>query len=829
MKKRKILSLILSMVMATTGLFTVAGCSKLTGGKGAVKKKVVTIEENTPWFNSTRCVVEKDYAKEYGLEYCYSYGDPFFCDEGVLIYYDGFNIDTWEENDYMTKEDSEIAAHALELQFGRLDCYDLEGNVVWSVDTSSTFASNEPGKYSYVNGIVKKDNECYIRVEKYDDSTFTSESLYYKVDTSNGNIDETPVKDDGLGDIPDIGDSNTSYERTFSQGKTAVHTFYGWNETGDPFYKFAIVDASGKTTVVDSRDFLTGLAVYDVSGGAFLSDTEVIMFASTSSSVGMLSLDLEKKELSVYDAPEGLEGINSYDLVELDNEFYVRNTEGISKVDFINGTKEEIFSFSDCNINLFEVNNLSIGKITDDEILLSGQVWDQYGSGSKQVIYSITKADSNPNAGKILLSASNLSWLDESTAAAIYEFNNTNEKYFISYDENYTVDYNQIDFSASEEDYNAQIMDQEVELSKQLAMDLMNGEGPDILLNAASMQELNNPDYLVDLSDYIKDMSNEDYFMNIVDAAKQDDKLYQLPLTFYIEALYGPSGLGESGVGFTFDEYDTIVDEHCNGNDPLNLNYGRLDVFRTLIANIGTPIVDSKGKVNLNSDEFKAICEYCAQYPEKSYYDDNEEFMGSVSYYGPGGGSMDYDSGDIQLMYVGSSYTILNSVLSDKDNANKSFYGYPSFDGKGPSATIDGSVAIAASCANSDGAWEFIETLLDDECLGKSYSLTISRAAFENSIISGVEEFNKSIDDNKRWMSEAEMQMYGLPTEYANIDDLDTVIAAFESINSVDGIDTEMLQIISEEIQPYFAEQKSLEDVLLIMEDKCQTVVDERA
>lgn len=829
MKKSKILALLLSIVMTTTGLFSMTACSKLTGGKGATKKKVVTIEEGSTWFNADRVVVSNDYQKQYNLDYCYSDVSKIV-EEGIISYYSGsYKSDvSYEEMEDWTTE--QYAEYYKNLNFGMLQCISYDGDIIWEKDISQTFYTDDVA-YCYIQGITEISDELYVSVYSYNSDYSEDSNSLYKIDKATGDVDLTPVEAGGEAEIPDINDSECNYERTIEAGKYKVYAFYGWAESG-AYYKLAVQGKDGKLTVINTKDSLTGLEVYDVSDGAMINDSELLLFASTSQNSDFLTLNLDTMKLSVYERPEALNDISAYDMMSLDGKFYVRNTKGISEVDFEAGTLTEIFAFSDCNINLYEINSMSPVIINDDEIILYGTVWSggYTSSGSSTVIYKITKADSNPNVGKILLTATNLTYLDESVANAIYAFNNNNDEFYISYNEDYTINYNDIDYSASEESYQSQLLSKTAELSNQLAMDMMNGDGPDIILNASSMQELNNSDYLVDLSDYIKDMSNDDYFMNIIEAAKVDDKLYQLPLSFYFEALYGPSGLSESGTGFTFDEYDNIVDKYCNGNDPVNERYGRLSLFQLLVANTSSPIVNSKGKVNLNSDEFRAICEYCASYPELSYNEANsDEFGGSMLYDTYEEANVSYDTGDIKMIYVSSAYNVVETVLADKKASEKTFYGYPSYDGKGPSASIETSVAIAASCANSDGAWQFVEMLTSKDSLSLQYSLTISREAFNDSIAQQIESHNKEVEQYSQWYSQAEMEMYGLSSEPASADDMNLIIDAIEAITTVSGVDSQMLQIVTEEIQPYFAEQKSLEDVLLIMEDKCQTVVDERA
>ena len=63
----------------------------------------------------------------------------------------------------------------------------------------------------------------------------------------------------------------------------------------------------------------------------------------------------------------------------------------------------------------------------------------------------------------------------------------------------------------------------------------MAGEGPDILFDAGSLSQLNNDDYLLDLS---KEIDPSGLFGNIIEASKTDGKLYQIPLSFGIKGIF---------------------------------------------------------------------------------------------------------------------------------------------------------------------------------------------------------------------------------------------------------------------------------------------------
>lgn len=79
-----------------------------------------------------------------------------------------------------------------------------------------------------------------------------------------------------------------------------------------------------------------------------------------------------------------------------------------------------------------------------------------------------------------------------------------------------------------------------------------------------------------------------------------DDGIYQMPISIYTSCIIGPEGMCTNSMGITFDEY-------CNGSDPISIDYDRIDIFTVLWESMSTPLINSEGKINLKSDEFKAL------------------------------------------------------------------------------------------------------------------------------------------------------------------------------------------------------------------------------
>ena len=120
-------------------------------------------------------------------------------------------------------------------------------------------------------------------------------------------------------------------------------------------------------------------------------------------------------------------------------------------------------------------------------------------------------------------------------------------------------------------------------MSNELAMDILNGEGPDILLNCSNYGQLNNTNYLADLSTYVGTLDSDKYFTNIVDAAKIDGKLYQFPVCYMVSGIFTDAKYaGKSGVGFTTAEYEKFLNDTLNGKDVIN--YGQAQYFTRLRA-----------------------------------------------------------------------------------------------------------------------------------------------------------------------------------------------------------------------------------------------------
>ena len=188
--------------------------------------------------------------------------------------------------------------------------------------------------------------------------------------------------------------------------------------------------------------------------------------------------------------------------------------------------------------------------------------------------------------------------IDATISNAIIKYNESSPDCYIEisdrYDKDDYMDYSDIN---SQDSYDTAYINANASLSDELAVDIINGDGPDIIMNASQLAQLNDNDYLVDLSPYVADLDQDKYFTNIIEGAKTGDELYQLPVCFTIEGIQtDPDYAGASGVGFTTEEYEQFLDDELNGSDVIDS--GQALYFVKLFNNMSEVFIKN-GKIDI--------------------------------------------------------------------------------------------------------------------------------------------------------------------------------------------------------------------------------------
>ena len=799
--KRTIVSRTISLALIPVMLFSIASCGKKQAGKTARK-----IAPEDPWFDAKVYNIEPDLDTG-GKEIDYSTRKLAGADDKyIVVFSQGSYILPDNNKEYFTSDYRYFLATVIDRNTGK------------KINTINL------NQYLSGNG--------YVRDIVYLNGIITSS--IYKEDENGGSLAE--IDNDILtGKKLSERDLGSSFEvfgdkTRIQAGKYTVLIGAGFDSTTfEPYCSLDIYSSQGKECNVkiqkEHKELNTTFVILPLDD-----DKLLVPFTQTADKVPVFfEVDVKAAKAVEVDGKD-------YDWIDFkniksvfgseDGQAYFATSVGISKIDMKNKKTEDFFSYNACPVNKERISSTEVVRCSDNNILLIDgplSFSPYYLDGSTTAgfsIYDITKASTNPNAGKTVLElyATN-GYVDQTISEAIVRFNETNKEYFIEVTGRYTADgvyYYMPD--DSQDDVSNEMLQDNISLNDKLAMDIMNGIGPDILIFTDDMGRLNNSNNLADLSMYLGELDQDKYFTNVINAAKTDGKLYQLPVTFGIEGIHTDSGnAGASGLGFTTKEYEEFLYGPLNGYDLDQA--GQAYYFANLFNAMSDKFI-ANGKVDFSGPEFAELAEFVKNnVREKAPTMDSDEMSNEKRF---------QNDSTARLVEYASIVMYLSGVNDMK--GSRAILGIPSSDGRGPMLTTILSVAVSAQAVNVEACAEFAKLLLSDEIQTKyavSDHFTVNREVYkknEGLILDycngarGNQEFgidHRTFEPVKNRMKFTEDDM-----SY-----LENIILNCSHFNSSDA---SVNIILIEEMPPYFLGQKDLNSVIKIAQDRAQKVLDER-
>ena len=724
-------------------------------------------------------------------------------EEHIVVFSDGeYMVDDWskvESNADFAIKTVSIIDRASKQLVKTIDLYSLLNETSW------------PESVLYYSGKI------IVNSTSWDAETASTVTRDYYIDPES----ETIV---GFNDYEE--GNETQYVDSFFVGEYRIDTFF-YKGTGKKYCPLRVYMPDGSVRTVDIKD--SEKEVFWVPLILALDDTTALVAAATENEYRFFKLDLNTCEIS--DA-----NTNEYAWLDIEHLLHSYNgsegnvlfttKQGISKIDLNSKTVDQIFDYNCCGVNRQYLSNLEIADCSEDSFLLCGQYSTTTAFDSVFVksyaIVELTRADKNPHAGKKVIELYVPDGkIDSTISDAIITYNDTNSDYFIKVSTRYNIDdYFGSSDIGSQDDYDSAWLQANASLSNDLIVDIMNGEGPDIFLNTSEIGQLNNEAYLADLSPYVSDLSSDKYFINIIDGAKTDGKLYQLPISFTIEGIQtDPQFAGSSGAGFTTNEYKTFLYDVLDGKDVIES--GQALYFAKLFSAMSDVFIKD-GQVDFSCPEFEQLAEYVKDnVPQSSIpwlYDTEDEI--SANY---------VVSNDRIARYCNcpgiSGYLIKRAQISN----GTAILGIPSTDGRGPMFGTDISIAISSRAVNADACADFVKILLSDDIqteLVMSDKLVINRDALRRGCNAAIDYFNNEVGTQEIYDYEAGTYVR-LRTEFTtqDTDNLEDTILSCSRMNSAD---SDISMILIEEMPAYFLSQKDLASVVVIIQDRVQKVLDER-
>lgn len=769
-----------------------------------------SISADDPWYNVTTVEIgsDIDYSQyDYSsMMYVGMYGDNFlFRLSGSFKVPDDFDYANDDFNQYRLDD---------------LRVYDMSGNLTAEVDISG-ITGDLPSDCDggYVSGVYSDDEGYYATVTGYSYSSSVDYTFMTRLDIDAGTYGSLEATSD---DAPDYVDRLTaqglSQESPIDVGSYHVDKF--WSSQVEPYsYVLEVTDADGVVTEYDMRALCPSVAIFDISNIIDIGGDRGLMICSSSSSVVFFIIDFANHTIS--DNVDGMDWLTSKVNYIVNVEglgTVVKDIDGIYTINYDGGCLEPLFLYSYANVNMYEVRNFTPVTITEERAIFTG---DSYAPlpfvTPKTIMYVFDRADSNPNAGKSFIDVASANDYSYALCSAVCEFNSASDDYFIRFDSSYNINSAAANTSSGDSD-DGSADKAATDLGNQLAIDIMSGTGPDIIINGQQFGMLNDDDYLINLSSFIADTcSTGDYFTNVFDAAKNGDELYQVPVAFKVMGIVTDSSNVDAGqIGFTFDQYADFVSGPCNGSAPID--QGKMYFFINSLDCM-TDLLITDDVVEFDSDAFRALAEFTSDNVNEVLQTTDDDDMGNAY----------PDQTAIPAMLV--TVTNISTYFDTAKNGDRVMLGIPSYDGRGPIIVGSDSVAISSQTEAPDACRDFVTTLLGEnvqEAYGLDSGIPVNRAAFADVGSQYSDYQNARLESAGGYYTPAQMRAEGInpdPIEASDIDDFASFIGELTGWYTNDG---SINAIIREEMPAYFEGQKTLDQVIPVLEDRIQTLLNER-
>ena len=792
MKKIKALALVMAVAMLQPLLMS---CS--------ANKNDAVVKEDDPWYESTRFELDSD-------------KNPTEMLEGTAVSYSNGKV--FHIYSLVNLADMDNYRRTL------LDVYDEEGNL------SDRIKITDPSNYT-LNSVraFKPDSEgktAEAIAELFAPGSF--ETGLVTIDLTTGETSNVRLFKDKDGNTLEVslgGMNSVGVSEVFVAGEFYIPVIYDFTSTsGTAAHAFAYRGSE----YLSEFDFSDLPAVYALEEFSYDSNSKTLFTVGyTYDGPFVLEFDPETgKRIS-----SGEYSIQSDDEVNIADYKPVVSGE-LCKIDMLGNItafdlqEQEVKTVIDNNWYTPYFSDLAsdVRLIDCDEnsAVIYSQKTTEYSMLFSETHESVTilkKTDKNPHAGKKIIELATPIDKDmtEYLSNAIYEFNRTDDEYLIRVWSKYKT--------GIKAGRSFSVLNVSDEKLYTMIQELNGSEAPDIAIGIQKNYAMRD-DVFEDLTGYLDDDVLEKQFTNIIEASKIGGKLYFLPVTLEIEGLVTDTNLIEPGaVGITFEDYEKMIEQDLDGFSPYDYPMSTYNYKQDFILScIDTKSAIEGDEVDFGTDQFYAAVEWSDKLFAQDGFDK----------------PLDYDwNEESARARTGCRYERIDSYIKFVHACNSSegsytIIGTPSVDASGPRFRAVETISVTNSSDMKEGAKKFINFLFS----GAGY--TDSSREFQN-IVTNKEVMSRNISiitgkNNESYDADALMSEYmmGLGDDShvygykrATMDMEDQMMMSLSTISIYYYDDPVITSFLVEEIAPYYAGDRSLDETVKILNDRANKYVKE--
>ena len=486
---------------------------------------------------------------------------------------------------------------------------------------------------------------------------------------------------------------------------------------------------------------------------------------------------------------------------------YFNSSTGISAYNFANDTYGEVLNWINSDI----ANNGNLNFLPDGRAVMATTDWEDGKNTSTLSI--LTRVPDEELEEEVILRLGCV-YVDYQLRRAVINYNKQNTGIRVTM-QDYSV------YNNEDNEWNGAVT--------QFNNDIATGNVPDIVLLNTQMpvESYLRKNTFVDLTKYIDDpekgIDRSKFLTNIWDASMTNGKLNSLIYTFNINTLLARADIVGTEPGWTFEEMMQTINslpEDCKAF----YEYSRDSILNDFFSYSMSSFINwEKGETYFDTPGFIAFADYLKTCPEKGYwetrYPENYEYDPEVE--------KEFEQ-EYSLRFRNNKALFMMgqwSTFTDYLNARNTFglkdvtaIGYPR-EGEGNGCAVIPTIelAIATKSAAKDQAWEVLKYLLTDKTMvNNGYQFSVSRSAMDELYAKAKDNYGDYMpsEDDFNWMVEEGysdeyidfMKSSRQPYDQAAVDYVKTLV---ENASSIARTDSDLVDIVKEELSAVFAGSKS--------------------
>lgn len=402
---------------------------------------------------------------------------------------------------------------------------------------------------------------------------------------------------------------------------------------------------------------------------------------------------------------------------------------------------------------------------------------------------------------------------------AVVDFNAASEQYWIEIVDYYQRYSNNIGVDMETYEANLEAAD------LRIRAEILAGEGPDMIYGSfEELKEYRDAGMLKDLMPMIESGESihpEDMVQSIWKACLEGESLYIAPLSFEVVGMYASKEYFGDRTGITFEDNAEIIE-----GLPSNVVFGYKKEYPSMLSELlafsSKYFIDvESGTVDFDNPEFGLLLEFVKTFGVLPYDREQPDVYDEVE---PIYTEQLWPRGEIVVPLTRLDGPWTYAEIKRLAPSGVTFCGYPSADASRPMAEIITAIAIVDKEQTSDACQLIFDTLYTEK-IQKVSTADYDRYMYVNYPIlsSLLEEYlllPQEMTPNQSWSAQGPQKITKA--------DADAVRDIISSITEIYVTYPELEQIILEEAMPYFNDQKTLEEVLPLIQNRVSLYVAER-